>query len=252
MSSPEQPLNQPASWLAHKSVLFSLIGLRLANALSTRTFFQPDEYFQALEPAWEMAFGDTSGAWITWEWKHQLRSSLHPTLFAFVYLLVDFISVDSGFEPARRAAIFIAAPKAVQGVIAALGDYYTWRLAERIFGRNSNAALATLAMTIVNPWQWYVSTRTFSNSLEMVLTIAALYHWPWRLLGEKNEKKDALFSSFEEIFGLVVSLMLAATAVLLRPTNILIWLSVMTLAVTRFTLDDNRVRLYRLGYITML
>lgn len=47
-------------------VLILLIGLRLVNALSLRTFFQPDEYYQALEPAWGLAFGDGSGPWITW------------------------------------------------------------------------------------------------------------------------------------------------------------------------------------------
>lgn len=36
-----------------------------------------------------------------------------------------------------------------------------------------------LFMTAVSPWQWYCSTRSFSNSLETTLTVMALYHWPW-------------------------------------------------------------------------
>ena len=43
-----------------------LFALRIINALCVRTFFQPDEHFQSLEPAWQMAFGPDSGAWITW------------------------------------------------------------------------------------------------------------------------------------------------------------------------------------------
>lgn len=43
-----------------------LLALRITNALSIKTFFQPDEYFQSLEPAWRIAFGPDSGAWITW------------------------------------------------------------------------------------------------------------------------------------------------------------------------------------------
>jgi len=43
-----------------------LIALRFINVLCLATFFQPDEYFQSLEPAWQMAFGSQSGAWITW------------------------------------------------------------------------------------------------------------------------------------------------------------------------------------------
>ena len=49
-----------------QNVLFFLIAFRILNALTVRTFFQPDEYYQTLEPAWEFAFGQDSGAWITW------------------------------------------------------------------------------------------------------------------------------------------------------------------------------------------
>ena len=43
-----------------------MILFRSINALNLKTFFQPDEYFQSLEPAWQMAFGKDAGAWITW------------------------------------------------------------------------------------------------------------------------------------------------------------------------------------------
>ena len=49
-----------------QNVFLFLIAFRVLNALCVRTFFQPDEYFQSLEPAWEIAFGKESGAWITW------------------------------------------------------------------------------------------------------------------------------------------------------------------------------------------
>ena len=47
-------------------ILLFLIAFRILNALTIQTFFQPDEYFQSLEPAWQMTFGTDSGAWITW------------------------------------------------------------------------------------------------------------------------------------------------------------------------------------------
>jgi hypothetical protein len=49
-----------------QDILLFLVAFRILNALTIRTFFQPDEYFQSLEPAWQMAFGEKSGAWITW------------------------------------------------------------------------------------------------------------------------------------------------------------------------------------------
>jgi phosphatidylinositol glycan class B len=50
-----------------------LLVFRFINVLCVTTFFQPDEYFQSLEPAWQMAFGSQSGAWITWVCVNSLR-----------------------------------------------------------------------------------------------------------------------------------------------------------------------------------
>lgn len=44
-------------------LFFFVLSIRVINAVSVRTFFQPDEYFQALEPAWRMVFGE---GWLTW------------------------------------------------------------------------------------------------------------------------------------------------------------------------------------------
>jgi len=49
-----------------RDLFLFLVAFRILNALSVKTFFQPDEFFQSLEPAWEIAFGANSGAWITW------------------------------------------------------------------------------------------------------------------------------------------------------------------------------------------
>ncbi|KAK5110751.1 hypothetical protein LTR62_005628 [Meristemomyces frigidus] len=161
-------------------VFLTLLLLRLLNAFVTRTFFQPDEYFQSLEPAWQLAFGSDSGAWITWEWRDALRSSIHPILLAGVYRMADGLSKLLPESPDRRALMLIAAPKIAQTVIAAVGDFFTWRLGCEVYGPKHLAAYATLALTAFSPWQFYCSTRTFSNSLETTLTVVALYLWPWK------------------------------------------------------------------------
>jgi len=52
---------------ARQSDTWTLLAVvRIINAVTICTFFQPDEYYQALEPAWALAFGEASGAWITW------------------------------------------------------------------------------------------------------------------------------------------------------------------------------------------
>ena len=54
--------------------LRNIITVRLINAWWLATFFQPDEFFQSLEPAWKLAFGPDSGAWLTW-----VRALIYPS-----------------------------------------------------------------------------------------------------------------------------------------------------------------------------
>jgi phosphatidylinositol glycan class B len=61
-----RPLHPEVLAAQVKDVLQLLLIFRFVNALCVKTLFQPDEYFQALEPALNVAFGPDSGAWLTW------------------------------------------------------------------------------------------------------------------------------------------------------------------------------------------
>ncbi|RMZ87981.1 hypothetical protein DV736_g4802, partial [Chaetothyriales sp. CBS 134916] len=239
---------QKGNRLGGEDVLLFLVASRILNASVIQTFFQPDEYFQALEPGWNFAFGQGSGAWITWEWKNCLRSSIHPVLFAIVYQSAEALSTALGLAAPWRANLLLAAPRIGQALIAAAGDYYTWRLAEFIYSRSSLTTAAVLILTIVSPWQWFCSTRTFSNSLETTLTIIALYNWPWHWSVPAEEKGDLQVDAYGlrirdrdgssecaigETTSLRWALLAAALATILRPTNILIWIALVALAVLR-------------------
>ncbi|TVY34375.1 GPI mannosyltransferase, partial [Lachnellula occidentalis] len=271
----QPPQNEQVSSLLYNQrcsdIWMLLLGLRVINALCVRTFFQPDEYFQSLEPAWQMAFGSESGAWITWastnyplkclhlltfkqEWQHQLRSSLHPALFAAVYYSADKLMEFVSCFPQFRATVLAVLPNIVQAYFAAVGDYYTWQLSEKIYGRGNNASWASLLMTIFSPWQWFCSTRTFSNCLETTMTITALNFWPWKfssdsVLDDPTGVKEravapAKTSIFEEpgsVKGLITSLLLAGTACILRPTNAFIWFSIVMATISRF-FSDSRLK----------
>lgn len=230
------------------NLLLLLVAYRLLNAFTVRTFFQPDEYYQALEPAWWLAFGEDSGAWITWEWREHLRSALHPALFAATYHLANSVAGFLGLSLPVRSQLLLAAPKILQAPIAALGDYYTYKLAAQIYGPDSYPAWATIWLTVGSAWNWFVSTRTFSNCLETTLTIIALYHWPFqwalgadevgfqvhenalhvrqenpRVHGRPEEEKK--ITGPDETTRLRSSILAASLAVILRPTNAIIWLT---------------------------
>ncbi|KAF2421510.1 hypothetical protein EJ08DRAFT_597430 [Tothia fuscella] len=228
--------------LSGEHVFLLLLAFRIANALTVKTFFQPDEYYQSLEPAWRLAFGPKSGAWITWEWRNQLRSSLHPVLFAGIYRVASIVSQLCNLTPEQRAAVLLAAPKVAQATFAVSLDFFTWRLAQRIYGPESVAAFTTLALTVLSPWQWFCSTRTLSNCIEAALTSAALFFWPWHWNYARTSNDDygggrgrvrkgdreldilSPLSRLGEVPRLRTSLLLAAMATILRPTNILVWI----------------------------
>lgn len=78
------------------------------------------------------------------EWKNNLRSSIHPAIFAGVYWASSFLSRASRLSPDTHAELLIAAPKVMQAIFAALGDYYTWKLGEVVYGRDSSEAWAAV------------------------------------------------------------------------------------------------------------
>lgn len=63
------------------------LGCRILIALCTGTFFQPDEYFQALEPAYHAVFGYGH---LTWEWlsPQPIRSIIYPAINIPIYWLL--------------------------------------------------------------------------------------------------------------------------------------------------------------------
>ncbi len=85
------------------------------------------------------------------EWKHHLRSSIHPLIFTAVYSIASGTSQLLQLSPAYRADLLITAPKVLQAVFAAFGDYYTWKFAERVYGRSSNQAWAAVRSNLDRP-----------------------------------------------------------------------------------------------------
>ncbi|CAG8562542.1 14430_t:CDS:10, partial [Acaulospora morrowiae] len=167
-------------------ILCFLMTFRILDALVTRTYFNPDEYWQSVE---------------------QIRGAAHPMIFAVLYKCLEVIGVDS-------TDLFIYSPRILQAIIAAIGDFYTYRLAQKFFG--DSTAKWTLFCSVVSWFNFFCSIRMLSNGVEMVLTVAALHYWPWPSLATlknwENRKKD-----------LRLSLCLFAASCILRPTNVIIW-----------------------------
>lgn len=69
-SSHRGPVHEDVNHARAWDVASLLIVIRVLNAASMSTFFQPDEFYQGWEPAWALVFGPQSGAWLTWVRKY--------------------------------------------------------------------------------------------------------------------------------------------------------------------------------------
>lgn len=81
-----------------KTTIFKVVCFRVVVALLTRTFFQPDEYFQSLEPAHVAVFGYGH---LTWEWltDQPVRSMIYPALNIPVYWLLKVTGLHYEWPP---------------------------------------------------------------------------------------------------------------------------------------------------------
>ncbi|KAI0221216.1 glycosylphosphatidylinositol anchor biosynthesis [Massospora cicadina] len=109
----------------------------------------------------------------------------------------------------HKDGLVMLAPKVIHGCIAAVGDYFTVKLATRIFGRGITGWITFCTLT-----SWYhhfIATRALSSGPEMALTVAALFYWPFPNLTAINR------------WSLELALGLASLACLLRPTSAVLW-----------------------------
>ncbi|KAI0306813.1 glycosyltransferase family 22 protein [Multifurca ochricompacta] len=145
------------------------LAVRISIALLTRTFFQPDEYFQALEPAHHLVFGYGD---LTWEWtsKPPIRSILYPALNVPVYWLLKILRLDG-------TVLLIAAPKVIHGILAAGTDIWVREIARKTLG--PRYVPATFFLSLTSFFHALSLSRSLSNSLETTFTTGALSHYPW-------------------------------------------------------------------------
>ncbi|KAI8381170.1 Alg9-like mannosyltransferase family-domain-containing protein [Radiomyces spectabilis] len=177
---------------------------RLINAALTRTYDNPDEYWQAQEVAHRMVFGY---GYVTWEWREKIRSYAHPLVFAAIYKLVAMLGLDD-------TNLLILAPRYFQACLAAVADYATYALAKRTI--ENNIAPYILFATLCSWFNFFMAARTLSNAMETVFTVLALNYWPFP--GLVDISLDRRWQRHYRI-----ALGLASVACILRPTNVLIW-----------------------------
>lgn len=172
----------------------SLCLFRIANALLIQTQFDPDEYWQTLEPAYCEAFPERSCAY-TWEWKRRascgrvwwmqpldgpIRSYLSVLPTYLFYSVVKTLRWDNLYSwllpkgPVILHAVMVAAPT----------DIATWYMGQWVgslspIGSNDSKvrrklSSCSLFCSITSWFNGYALIRTYSNSVECVLVAVSI------------------------------------------------------------------------------
>lgn len=165
---------------------------RMVNVLLIQSQFDPDEYWQQLEPAYCRVFASDSGEHcpgLTWEWKRRPKSTEFGTLEEFIalglqgpvrshasilptllfYHIIKYFGWDSPWVVAR-GPVFLNAI-----LVAASTDWCVWYLSgfmspskDDSFTSQSLRKWCVYA-TLSSWFMGYALVRTYSNSLETVL-----------------------------------------------------------------------------------
>ncbi|CAL1376987.1 unnamed protein product [Linum trigynum] len=184
------------------STIFLLcLAFRIVNSLLIQTYFNPDEHWQSLEVAHRLVFGYGH---LTWEWRKGIRGYLHPLIFAGLYKVLAFLGIDTPW-------LMVKSPRLLQALFSAVGDLYCYKFSSVIFG--TIAARWALFAQLTNWFMFFCFNRTLSNSLEAVLTLVGLYHWPCMRISPSDA------SLVSRKLGLAI----AGLACAIRPTCAIIW-----------------------------
>ncbi|KAL1505327.1 hypothetical protein ABEB36_004918 [Hypothenemus hampei] len=171
-------------------VFLIFVAVRLSAVFFIQTFFVPDEYYQSLEVAHNLAFGYGH---LTWEWRVGIRSYIYPLIFAIIYKFLYLFGLDSPW-----AVIYF--PKIAQAILSAYADlsFYEW-----------SGTKKWAIFTLTTSWFWYYcGSRTLINTFEAALTTIALSKFPWQGKTDKGEH----------------FLWIIAVLFVIRPTSAIIWL----------------------------
>ncbi|KAH8827042.1 glycosyltransferase family 22 protein [Flagelloscypha sp. PMI_526] len=186
-----------------------IIAFRILLSLLTRTTFQPDEYYQSLEPAHHIVFGYGH---LTWEWlsPQPIRSIFYPLFDVLPFIFLKWTGLHS-----IAPWLVVYTPKVVHGAFAAITDIYVFEIAKRYLG--VRYALTAQFLSLTSFFHALSLSRSLSNSLETSLCAVAFTYYPW----DVSSKQNSQLLYYRPRFRVMVAF--AALACMVRPTNAVIW-----------------------------
>ena len=160
------------------------------------TYHDPDEHWQSLEIAHAYVFGY---GYVTWEWRHSIRSSPFVWIWVAMYSLLRWLNLDG------NPWCMHLAPKFIMSLFTTMSDAVLFIFIQKI--ANRRIAIYSLLASLMNIFNLVYATRTLSNSIEMVFTGLTLH--------------CAMATTSRSRMYFIV--LLIGISSMIRPTNAMLW-----------------------------
>ena len=159
------------------AVFIAAIFYRTFWALTVSTSFVPDEYYQTIEPAYNLIYGDAASQFRnTWEWRENYRIRSYVPLFPYLLLFKFKYSLRHHWGISFPEHFVDKAPRFITGLLISSSDILFFSIVRRI--SNSNRIAAVILFVHLFSWSAsYCLSRTLINSTETALLITGIYFW---------------------------------------------------------------------------
>ena len=196
-----------------RSIYYTALALRIISVFVTQTSFVPDEYWQSTEVAHRQAF---SYGYLTWEWKHQIRSYFYPFLFEVYFKILGALSLEF-------VSVIRIGPHLMQAVLTAFYDVAVYKYTYKLT-LCRKTAIYSFYLNLTSWFIFYTGARTLTNVAEMCFSTIGLSYFPSGCL-----EKSKNIATRE----LVLALLFGGLACIIRPTCLLIWVPLVLSAILR-------------------
>ncbi|KCZ76695.1 hypothetical protein H311_02303, partial [Anncaliia algerae PRA109] len=160
---------------SNKHLLTFFIIYRIINSFFLFTMFEPDEFFQNIEPITYLLSGRNS---LSWDILVGIRSINYSLIF-YLPLLLSY--------KLNSITLAYVSVKFMNGIIAGLNDYFTVKI-----GQLYN--IDAVPITVLHHGLWLYSSRSHINSFEMFICTSSYYFLEkFKRSSAKNKRKESFY-----------------------------------------------------------
>ena len=162
----------------HLVELCIVLAVRIGFGGLVRTTFVPDEYYQHIDPAYRLVYGDEASIQPTWEWQepHRIRSYVLLLPYIAYFGVLRVLGLSSPMLARQGCRI-------VQGLLSGVGDMAQFLYVGKMFrgvyaGSQWLSPQHIVLMIQLGSWSsLYCGSRTLANSTEMAgISLIVLVH----------------------------------------------------------------------------